>query len=62
MIPYTRFLVPLFAAAFLSGCTSLPDYLRNGFKVGPNYVQPPTEVAPHWIDKPDVRVPSETDD
>ncbi|MEX2113191.1 MAG: TolC family protein [Pirellulales bacterium] len=33
------------------GCaTSLRDWARNGFKVGPNYVRPPAPVAPHWIE------------
>src|SRR5205085_12122398 len=31
----------------LSGCTSLHDYVHNGFKVGPNYHQPPSPVADH---------------
>ena len=37
----------------LSGCAytgSLKQYLSNGFKVGPNFVSPPAEVEPHWID------------
>jgi len=35
---------------FSSGCTSLRDYVHNGFKVGPNYQKPPAPVADHWID------------
>src|SRR6185503_2618749 len=35
---------------FASGCTSLRDYVHNGFKVGPNYQKPPAPVADHWID------------
>jgi NodT family efflux transporter outer membrane factor (OMF) lipoprotein len=35
---------------FNSGCTSVGDYVRNGFKVGPNYQQPPAPVANDWID------------
>jgi len=35
------------------------DYVRNGFKVGPNYVTPPAPVAKHWIDADDVRLRSE---
>src|SRR6185369_12780525 len=46
----------------LSGCTSLSDYVHNGFKVGPNYCAPPADVAPKWIDAADVRVRSQTDD
>jgi NodT family efflux transporter outer membrane factor (OMF) lipoprotein len=34
----------------LSGCTSPLEYIRNGFKVGPNYVEPPGVVAQEWID------------
>jgi NodT family efflux transporter outer membrane factor (OMF) lipoprotein len=34
-----------------SGCpTSLPQWVGNGFKVGPNYVRPGAPVAPAWID------------
>ncbi len=32
------------------GCTSVGEYLRNGFKVGPNYQKPPAPVAGDWID------------
>jgi outer membrane protein TolC len=34
----------------LFGCTSPSEYLRNGFKVGPNYCRPAAPVAQHWID------------
>jgi NodT family efflux transporter outer membrane factor (OMF) lipoprotein len=48
------------AALGLGGCTtSLPDYIHNGFKVGPNYHRPPTPVPPKWIDQgsdPRIRV------
>lgn len=37
------------------GCTSLREYVGNGFKVGPNYCPPPAPVAEHWIDQDDVR-------
>ena len=33
-----------------AGCTSLTDYIHNGFKVGPNYQKPPAPVASEWID------------
>src|ERR1043166_1371783 len=39
------------APCLFSGCTSLPEYIRNGFKVGPNYATPPASVADDWIDK-----------
>ena len=38
----------------MSGCTSLTDYVHNGFKVGPNYCRPPAPVAQHWIDAADI--------
>ena len=41
-------------AVCMSGCTSLNDYVHNGFKVGPNYCRPPAPVARHWIDAADV--------
>jgi NodT family efflux transporter outer membrane factor (OMF) lipoprotein len=47
---------------FFCGCTSLPDYLRNGFKVGPNYVTPPAPIAHDWIDADDKRMSKDTDD
>jgi NodT family efflux transporter outer membrane factor (OMF) lipoprotein len=40
----------------LCGCTSLRDYVHNGFKVGPNYARPAAPVAQDWIDANDVRV------
>ena len=43
----------------LSGCTSWRDYVRNGFKVGPNYCPPAAPVADHWIDDRDPNVGSE---
>ncbi len=46
----------LLAAALcggLCGCTSFGDYVRNGFKVGPNYVTPASPVAAEWIDAKD---------
>jgi NodT family efflux transporter outer membrane factor (OMF) lipoprotein len=45
-----------------AGCTSLSDYIHNGFKVGPNYKRPPAPVAQKWIDAADVRVRSEPED
>jgi NodT family efflux transporter outer membrane factor (OMF) lipoprotein len=44
------------------GCTSLPDYVHNGFKVGPNFARPPAPVAKDWIDASDKRVRKESDD
>jgi len=39
---------------FLCGCTSLSEYIHNGFKVGPNYATPPAPVAKDWIDAKEV--------
>jgi NodT family efflux transporter outer membrane factor (OMF) lipoprotein len=38
-------------AVLLGGCTSLSEYVHNGFKVGPNYVNPPAPLADDWIEK-----------
>ena len=62
-----RFLIPartpialasIAAVVLLSGCTPFTEYVHNGFKVGPNYQQPPAPVAPSWIDAADSRVRS----
>ncbi len=48
----------------VAGCaTSLRQWARNGFKVGPNYRRPPAPIAPHWIehDNPQVRNDPPTD-
>jgi NodT family efflux transporter outer membrane factor (OMF) lipoprotein len=41
-----------------AGCvvTSPADYVRNGFKVGPNYCRPPAPVGPEWIESNDANV------
>jgi NodT family efflux transporter outer membrane factor (OMF) lipoprotein len=57
-----RALAPGLLTAALCGCTSISEYVHNGFKVGPNYQTPPAPVAQHWIDASDVRVRSKTDD
>jgi NodT family efflux transporter outer membrane factor (OMF) lipoprotein len=46
----------------LCGCTTLSEYVHNGFKVGPNYRKPLAPVADDWIDAADVRVRKESDD
>jgi len=57
--PGARFRLTLLVGALaLGGCTSLSDYVHNGFKVGPNYQRPPVPVADHWIDAADPRVGS----
>jgi NodT family efflux transporter outer membrane factor (OMF) lipoprotein len=32
------------------GCTSFPEWVHNGFKVGPNYCPPAVETPHKWID------------
>ena len=44
------------------GCTTLQEYIQNGFKVGPNYSTPPAAVAPDWIDANDERLRKDSDD
>ncbi len=39
-----------------SGCTGPVEYIRNGFKVGPNACVPAGATAPCWIDAADQRV------
>lgn len=47
----------------ICGCSTVSDYVANGFKVGPAYQRPPAPVAQHWIDDNDARVRSvEADD
>jgi NodT family efflux transporter outer membrane factor (OMF) lipoprotein len=48
--------------AATSGCTPVREYVRNGFKVGPEYREPPAAVAPKWIDANDKRVKPGCDD
>jgi NodT family efflux transporter outer membrane factor (OMF) lipoprotein len=42
----------------VSGCTSIEEFVHNGFKVGPNYQRPPAPLANDWIDakNPQVKV------
>jgi NodT family efflux transporter outer membrane factor (OMF) lipoprotein len=39
-----------------SGCTTLSEWVHNGFKVGPNYNPPPAPIPNQWIDKNDPKV------
>ena len=43
---------------FACGCTSLTEFVHNGFKVGPNYQRPPAPLAPAWIDAANPQVKS----
>jgi len=45
-------------ALFTSGCTTLKEYVENGFKVGPNYQRPPAPLEMNWIDAKNPRVRS----
>ena len=63
------FRLDLLASALLAtclvasaGCTSLHEYVHNGFKVGPDYVSPEAPVAEQWIDLADLHVQSDAND
>ncbi len=43
-------------ALLVGGCTTLGEWIHNGFKVGPNFHQPDAPVAATWIDSADPRV------
>ncbi|MBN2216224.1 MAG: efflux transporter outer membrane subunit [Pirellulales bacterium] len=47
--------------AFCAGCTSLEQWWRNGYKVGPNYSAPAVHVSSHWIDQHDQRLRTDSD-
>ena len=53
-----RVVVVAAAALLGGGCvtTGPLDYVRNGFKVGPNYCKPPAPAAGEWIEADDPRV------
>jgi NodT family efflux transporter outer membrane factor (OMF) lipoprotein len=53
-------IVALAIAVSSSGC-GLAEWARNGFKVGPDYLEPAAETASQWIDFKDPRVKSEAD-
>jgi NodT family efflux transporter outer membrane factor (OMF) lipoprotein len=59
---FAQLVVLFIVSVLLCGCTSLEEYVHNGFKVGPNYRKPPAAVAAQWIDAADVRVRSQSDD
>jgi hypothetical protein len=51
-------LAGLVCAALLNGgcgTTGPLEWIRNGFKVGPNYCRPPAPVAQEWIEAKDPR-------
>ncbi len=43
----------------VAGCTSLSQYVHNGFKVGPNHATPAAAVADDWLDSSDARLTRE---
>jgi NodT family efflux transporter outer membrane factor (OMF) lipoprotein len=55
---WLRVYVLIAAAVMFSvgGCTSPGDYIKNGFKVGPNPCVPAGDTASRWLDDSDVRV------
>ena len=58
-LPRCLALAGLLGAALLSsGCltTGPVEWVRNGFKVGPNYGRPPAPVAREWIEAKDPKV------
>jgi NodT family efflux transporter outer membrane factor (OMF) lipoprotein len=48
------------AVLFVSGCTTVHDYVENGYKVGPNYSPRGAYVSDHWIDFQDPGVQSDS--
>jgi NodT family efflux transporter outer membrane factor (OMF) lipoprotein len=46
------------SALLAGGCTTLQEWVHNGFQVGPNYQEPPAAVSPQWT-AADRRVVSE---
>ncbi|WP_437191573.1 hypothetical protein [Planctomicrobium sp. SH527] len=42
------------------GCTSVREYVGNGFKVGPNHRRPAAPVADDWIDSQNSKISSES--
>ena len=46
----------------VSGCTTVGEYIHNGFKVGPNYGRPSAPVSEGWIDADDVRLRKDSPD
>jgi NodT family efflux transporter outer membrane factor (OMF) lipoprotein len=48
----------LVVVALCGGCDSLQQWVHNGFKVGPNFHEPPAPVADAWIDAADPHVNS----
>ncbi|HWL08476.1 MAG TPA: efflux transporter outer membrane subunit [Planctomicrobium sp.] len=62
MNPFSMRLLPVWLLVCMNtvGCTSVREYVGNGFKVGPNYKRPAVPVADEWIDSQDPKVSSES--
>ncbi len=56
--PARAFFCALGLALAAGGCTPISEYVRNGFKVGPNYERPPAPLATEWIDAKNPQVKS----
>jgi NodT family efflux transporter outer membrane factor (OMF) lipoprotein len=56
--PRRLLMAGLLGALLTSGCifTGPREWVRNGFKVGPNYARPPAPLANEWIEAKDPRV------
>jgi NodT family efflux transporter outer membrane factor (OMF) lipoprotein len=57
-----RWLAAAGLALAACGCTTLSEFVHNGFKVGPNYERPPAPLALAWIDAANPHVRSEPAD
>ncbi len=53
---FIRGVCMLAVAVPLCGCTTITDYIHNGFEVGPSFSTPPAPVAVNWIDAADPHV------
>ena len=59
---WSAMLVVAGMVSVVGGCTGPLEYVRNGFKVGPNYSPAPVPVAAHYIDVADAQLRSESPD
>jgi NodT family efflux transporter outer membrane factor (OMF) lipoprotein len=60
--PSSRFglLLILASLSVLAGCTSVTEWVGNGFKVGPNYHEPYADVASDWLEEPEDQLIKDT--
>jgi NodT family efflux transporter outer membrane factor (OMF) lipoprotein len=60
-LTFQRYPAAIIAIAGLAaGCTSLQEWVHNGFKVGPNFEEPQAAITSAWIDAADKRIASES--